>query len=403
MPADNVTTLPWRNDRCQFTANGVMKKNLFNAATFLRDHPALRGRFAFDEFAYKVRVMRPLPWDDEIDRDWTAMDDSQSVDFDVPTKLIAEAVEVVARENRVHPVRAYLNGLAWDGLPRLDKWLSYYLGAEQTDYLAAVGRAWMISAVARVMEPGCKADHMLILEGPQGLKKSTAIKALAGEDWFTDEIAEFGSKDAAMQIRGVWIVEIAELDAMSKSEATRVKAFLTRTTDRFRPPYGARMITSARECIFAGTTNEMDYFRDASGARRFWPVECGPKIDLQGLRADRDQLWAEAVSLYNDGAPWWITSADIADEAREEQRSRYEEDPWTPRIMEWIDERFERDHFKIDEILTHAVGLQPKDTDQRAQKRVAGILRLNGFKRKKVRQGGRGAPTPRLWVRVNDP
>lgn len=408
----NVTPLKleWDKSGCAYGSNGTLTKNLANACHFLRHHPEIRGRFAFDEFSLSVIVRKPLPWSDETDRDWTDLDDlcaaelaqSQPNDFNIDPRTIASAVQRVAAENAYHPVRAYLNSLNWDGEPRLEKWLSYYLGAEQGPYSAAIGRAWPVSAVARIMQPGCKADHVLILEGPQGLKKSSALKALAGEQWFTDEIADFGSKDAAMQVRGVWVIELAELDQLSKRELTTVKAFVTRTTDRFRPPYGARMITSPRECVFAGTTNEDAYLRDPTGARRYWPVKCGPHIDLDGIRADRDQLWAEAVHRYRNGEPWWLIDREIEQAARDAQRERYEEDPWQTAIMEWIAERPDRDHFRMDELLVNGLGLSSRDLDQRAQKRVANILHSNGWQRRVVRVDG-GKRTTRAWVRKDGP
>ena len=178
-------------------------------------------------------------------------------------------------------MKAYLQGLLWDGVERLDRWLSTYLGAEDTDYSRAVGSRWLISAVARIFQPGAKADCCLILEGPQGIRKSTALRTIAGE-YFTDELADLGSKDAAMQTRGVWIIELSELDNLSHAEVARIKAFMSRTTDRFRPPYGMRLVESPRQCVFAGTVNHGTYLRDETGGRRFWPVVCG-RIDVEGL------------------------------------------------------------------------------------------------------------------------
>jgi predicted P-loop ATPase len=158
---------------------------------------------------------------------------------------------------------------------RLDSWALTYLGADDTPLNRAFGALWAISAIARIMQPGAKADHMLILEGPQGARKSTALKVLAGADWFTDELAEIGSKDAAQQMRGVWIIEIAELDAIGRAEVSRIKAFLSRTVDRYRPPYGRYVIDVPRQCVFAGSVNPDTYLRDETGNRRFWPVRCG--------------------------------------------------------------------------------------------------------------------------------
>jgi predicted P-loop ATPase len=210
-----------------------------------------------------------------------------------------------------------------------------YLGAEDTPLNRAIASLWMISAVARIMQPGCKADHMLILEGPQGIRKSTALKLLASDAWFTDELAEIGSKDAAQQMRGVWIIEMAELDAIGRAEVSRIKAFLTRTSDRYRPPNERYVITVPRQCVFAGSVNPDTYLRDETGNRRFWPLRCG-EIDLDGLRRDRDQLWAEAVARFNAGAHWWLEDRDLIASATAEQEARYEPDAWDALIERWL-------------------------------------------------------------------
>ena len=193
----------------------------------------------------------------------------------------------------------------------------------------------MISAVARIMQPGAKVDHMLILEGPQGTKKSSALKALAGADWFTDELAEIGSKDAAQQMRGIWIIEIAELDAISRAEVSRIKAFLSRTRDRYRPPYERYVVEVPRQCVFAGSVNPDTYLRDETGNRRFWLVRCGV-INLDALSRDRDQLWAEAVARYRDGTIWWLGETELIADAKAEQDRRYHSDAWDSRIDRWL-------------------------------------------------------------------
>ena len=203
---------------------------------------------------------------------------------------------------------------------------STYLGVEDTDYSRAVGSRWLISAVARIFQPGAKADCCLILEGLQGIRKSTALRTIAGE-YFTDELADLGSKDAAMQTRGVWIIELSELDNLSHAEVARIKAFMSRATDRFRPPYGMRLVESARQCVFAGTVNHGTYLRDETGGRRFWPVVCG-RIDVEGLGEVRDQLWAEAKARYQSGCPWWLDTPDLVQLASDQQEARYEGDPW---------------------------------------------------------------------------
>jgi putative DNA primase/helicase len=314
---------------------------------------------------------------------------------------------------RVHPVRDYLGSLTWDGVPRLEPWVCRYLGAEDTPLNRAFGSLWMISAVARIMRPGVKVDHMLILEGPQGAKKSTALKVLAGEDWFTDELAEIGSKDAAQQMRGVWIIEIAELDAIGRAEVSRIKAFLTRTTDRYRPPYGRHVVTVPRQCVFAGSVNPDTYLRDETGNRRFWPVRCGP-IDLDGLRRDRDQLWAEAVARHRDGAIWWLEDPALIVAAGAEQDARYQADAWDTLIERWLafekrrvnhghggyddwrDEEVERDaplsDVSVGEILQHAIGIEPGRWSRADQMRVTAYLKANGWRKYQARVGaGRGS------------
>jgi len=222
---------------------------------------------------------------------------------------------------------------------RLGQWLNVFLGVEQTAYVEAVSRCWPISAVARIYGPGCKADCALIMEGPQGKFKSTAVHKLAGE-FFTDDIGELGTKDAAMQTAGKWIIEIAELDSMTRGEVTRVKAFMSRAVDRYRPPYGRSVVEQPRQCVFVGTVNQDAWNPDETGGRRFWPVVCGA-IDAQGLADSRDQLWAEAVAEYKAGATWWLDTPELNQAAEAEQSARYQGDSWDEVIFAWATTRVE--------------------------------------------------------------
>jgi predicted P-loop ATPase len=266
----------------------------------------------------------------------------------------------------------------------VDSWLSTYLGAEDTEYIRAIGSRWLISAVARIFRPGAKADCCLILEGPQGIRKSTALRALAGE-FFTDELADLGSKDAAMQTRGVWIIELSELDSLSHSEVARIKAFMSRTTDRFRPPYGMRLVESPRQCVFAGTVNHSTYLRDETGGRRFWPINCD-RIDVESLARDRDQLWAEAKARFEAGCVWWLDSADLVRMASDEQTERYEGDPWEEVIGRWSDDR---SNVSISEILEKCLQKPQGLWTQSDKNRAARCLRFLGWERYRERQGAR--------------
>jgi putative DNA primase/helicase len=297
----------------------IPERNEANVITALTNDEAFAGALVFDEFRQELLVNRPLPWDENalvIPRAWSDADDVRCAEWlqrreiNVTPIVVSRSVSAIARDIRIHPVREYLNNIRWDGVPRMETSAIAYLGAEDTRLNRAFGSLWMISAIARIMRPGAKVDHMLILEGPQGAKKSTALKALAGEEWFIDELAEIGSKDAAQQLRGVWIVEIAELDAISRAEVSRIKSFLSRSVDRYRPPYERYVIDVPRQCVFAGSVNPDTYLRDETGNRRFWLVRCG-HIDLDALRRDRDQLWAEAVARYREGAVWWLDDPEL--------------------------------------------------------------------------------------------
>jgi predicted P-loop ATPase len=392
--AVNASASSWRNDLL-LNLNGTVKPVLANAITALRGAQEWSGSLAYNEFSNCTVLRKPAPWMKsvaDVHEEWTPNHDVLATEWlhhqgiFVPVDVTGQAIEAVARERPFHPVRNYLKELTWDGTHRIESWLSEYLGVDPSPYAAAVGSRWLISAVARVFEPGSKADCCLILEGEQGIRKSTALRILA-EPWFTDEIADLGSKDAALQTRGVWVIEIAELDSMSRSEIGRIKAFMSRAIDRFRPPYGKRLITSPRQCVFAGSVNHGTYLRDETGGRRFWPVECkAAVIDTDGLAIIRDQLWAEATYLYFEGKPWWLDSMELNREAAEEQAERYEGDPWDDLILKWVEGR---ESVSIPEILAQCIDKKTDMWTQMDRNRVARCLRANGWKRFYAREGSR--------------
>jgi len=227
----------------------------------------------------------------------------------------------------------------------------------------------------------------LILEGPQGARKSTALRVLS-EPWFTDDLGDIGSKDSQLQIRGVWIVEWAELDAMNRVDVARIKAFMSRSIDRFRPPYGRRLIELPRESVFAGTTNSDSYLRDETGARRFWPVRCN-SIDIDGLKRDRDQLWAEAVGRFREGAPWWLDKQFLVEAAEVEQAERYEGGIWDGIIPQWV---AGRESVSIDEVLGGCIA-KPAERWTQADRNAIGRT-LRALRWERFNSGPRGA---RKW------
>ena len=376
----------WRGDLL-LTPTKQPKPLLRNAIIALRRAPEWDGVLAYDDFALATMAMKPPPWLKARDNTWTPQlwtdrDDTLTTDWlqaqgiGVPVTVGATAVEAVAKDASFHPVRDYLTGLTWDGTARIAGFAATHLGAEATAYHSEVSRCMFIAAVARIMRPGCKHEHMPILEAPQGKGKSKAIATLFSP-WFTDDLAELGTKDASMQVRAAWCIEVAELAAMTRGEIERVKAFVTRQVDRFRPSYGRRVIEVPRQSVFIGSTNADSYLKDETGARRFWPIRCGA-INHEAIERDRDRLWAEAVSLFNAGRPWWLTDTAMVTQAREQQADRHQDDPWQPAISKYCEDRTD---ISIDEILSNLLGIERAKWTQTDQNRIARCLIQMGWKR----------------------
>lgn len=379
---------------------GEPRPILANAIHALRTAPEWKGVLWHDEFAATTVARNRPPWSTEHSKwhntEWSDRDDLlvanwlQHQGILVPASIAGQAVEAVARDRLWHPVREYLDALQWDGVARIDAWLSTYLGAADSAYTRAVGPRWLISAVARICRPGAKVDCALILEGPQGIKKSSALQIM-GHPWFTDRLSELGSKDAAMETRSVWIIEIAELDTMTRAEVGTIKAFISRTTDRFRPPYGKRLVELPRQCVFAGSVNpEGGYLKDATGGRRFWPVACGA-IGIAAVERDRDQLWAEACVRFRAGDPWWLDDQRLEALAAEQQADRYQGDAWDDPIRRYLEHAAgQQDGVSVAEILEKALGMERGRWTQADQNRVVRTLTSMGLRQFRARVGGHG-------------
>lgn len=373
---------------------------------------ALVGRISvgFDTFSQQTRLLGPPPWakTDNFPRDWT---DADTVNCQLfvqtlfndkgvlrPSKdTVFDAVSLLASHNKFNPLQDYLNALKWDGVGRIRNLLSTYFGASDTPYHQAIGAKFMVSSVARAMEPGCKVDTVLILEGKQGIKKSSSIAALAGEGWFTDELPELSNKDAAIQLVGKWIVEISELSAFNRSDTETIKKFMSRSTDRFRAPYGKVASDHPRNTVFVATTNDEHYLKDTTGNRRFWPVTCG-QIDIAAIRRDRDQLWAEAVAHYRDGMQWWLTD-DEAIFAEAEQDARRDVDPWEERIAAIA--KLMGNHPVTVDMICNQLGIAFERQNAGINSRISKCLKLCGYDRKRLSAGLDGR-RPWAYVKSNE-
>lgn len=369
--------------RCK--ADGTVvgpEPSLRNVALILEHDRRMKGKIRLNEMSHKISL-RGLDVTD-LDEVNAAIWIDDTYQLRAPTSMIHEAMMAVGAKNSFHPVREYLDGLEWDGGKRIDHWLPVYCASPNKTIVRAYSRRWMISAVARIMRPGCKVDTTLILQGLQGARKSTAFETLCSAAWFSDTAVDLRDKDALQALQGIWVYEFAELDSVRRSEATSVKAFLSSRADRFRPSYGRNMIRYDRQCVIVGTTNETNFLRDATGSRRFWPVQVGA-IDIDGLEADRDQLWAEAVAAYNAGEQWWLTE----DEEKRREASAYlftEADAWEEPIAEWLG-RIGHVQVSTLQVWTDGLGKRKGDLTAVSRKRLVRILEAQGFKRKHTRTG----------------
>lgn len=402
----------WRNGLLLTSKDKLPRRCLANVMHVLSLHPAWRGVLAFDEFGLAVITQKQPPMRPEDAPptyklgDWTDEDSARTatwfaseVGFEPTTIHVDQGVAVVAKKQIVHPVRDWLASLEWDGTPRVDSFATLYLGANDSAYAKAVGRRWMIAAVARVFEPGSKVDSLLALEGKQGIGKSSLLRLLAGPEWFADTGVMVGDKDSYQALRRKWVYEFAELASIRGREVERVKNFLSSQVDTFRASYGRRTQDHPRQVVFAGSTNEAHYLTDPTGSRRFWPLKCG-SIDLGAVKADRDQLWAEAVALYRAGEPWHLDTPELRALAADETAEREERDDWIDIVARWLKAPTRpdghggreivdlRQGITTGDILLGALGFPAERVAPAATKRAGHVLRALGFSPWQERSGG---------------
>jgi predicted P-loop ATPase len=309
-------------------------------------------------------------------------------EFDPGRNHTLDAAVQLCLENQFDPVVDYINGLQWDGVKRIDKWLTTYLGAHDTVLNCAIGMIALVAQIRRARQPGCKFDQIIVLESPEGKLKSTALNVLAGgEAFFSDQtILGKGDKEQQELLRGVWVYEIAELSNSTRSEVESVKAFASRTHDRARPAYGRCVVELPRRCVIWASTNDDHYLKSQTGNRRFWPIKVAEEspIDIEALKRDRDQLLAEAAVMETEGASI-VLPAGLWSDASEEQEQRREIDPWEDLLSDipGRDVDGERRIF-TNEIMRDILQI-PTDRQMTTQfQRVGKIMRRHGWNGPKV-------------------
>jgi predicted P-loop ATPase len=361
--------------------------NLANVALILEKQ--LRTQLWFDEFHQKIFYAdsdSSGEWIDELTREATIQ---LQKDFHLPRlneDVARKALLRHAQKDIRNEPRAWMESLSWDGVQRIANFVSEYLNGEKNEYSGAVGTNLLLSIVARTFVPGCQVDSVVILEGPQGYRKTSALRVLGG-NWYADTHDRISSKDFLIGIQGKLLIEIPELSSFSGSDILGIKKVITTTNDRFRPPYDRSAKDFPRRCVFVGTTNESLYLNDQTGNRRFLPVKVKRAIDTEKISRDREQLFAEAVHLYELGENWWEVPEELL---AKEHKSRECEDAWEGPIETFIENK---QCVTCSEIL-QCLGLPLKEQNKGHQLRVGKILRVLGWHRIQA-----GNKRQRSWVR----
>jgi hypothetical protein len=371
--------------------SGAPKPTMRNARAALR---RLGLGFAYDMFRHRKMVQGQVieEFAGEITDDACMMLRGLILDrfgFDPGTQQVQDAIMLMCIEEPEHPVREMLDNLEWDGVPRLDTWLSRYLGAADTPLNRAIGPIMLVAAVRRVRVPGVKFDQIIVFEGAQGTGKSTAVKILAGEGLHSDqEILSLDPKAQLELLDGVWFYEINELEGMNRAEVAKIKAFASRQVDRARLAYARNAASRPRQVIFIGTTNEDKYLRDQTGNRRFWPVRTGT-IDLPALDCDRDQLLAEAAFREAQGASIALPP-ELWKDAAAEQEARVEEDPWVEQIEAAVPiVAGDKLRFVTLNLLNEVLGIRPENQNQGHTKRLSALMTRLGWRKEKFKLHGK--------------
>ena len=400
------------NDRAKGLEPG---KALHNSIVMLSHSEIFGGCFAFNEFEQQPFIVAPLPWEKQGEGLYEPriVEDSDRIRTQAylekygarnSKQQVADAIKIAAEEQSFHPVRDYFLSIEWDGKPRLDTWLIDYASAteQESDYVKTVGRCWIMGCVKRILKPGSLFQNMLVLEGGQGLGKSTLLKTLAtvaGREFFTDQLdfSTIKSPSGLMMVQGTLIVEMQELEGLDSSGINRVKGFIGLSSDKVQPKFLNDIVTMPRQFVLAGSTNRSQWYDDETGGRRFWPIKVCGMMDIEGLEAIKDQLWAEAVSRVQDGEKYWVKpDDDIYNLFQSEQSERQLSDPWDNIVYKFLQGK---DIVDEEEILVHVLDIPRERWSRAIINRVKSILTRSGYE-KKPKWCNKANKTIRRWVRT---
>lgn len=385
--------------------SGKIVQSIDNICEVIRRDPNLSGRIRYNTLSYAPFIFGDLPWSKGNYREWNNTDDSnlkcyiESVYGLKSLEKIMEALNIVIYENKFNPVVDYLEQLTWDGKPHIENLLTDYLGVKKDKYSIECMKLFMLGAINRAYYPGCKFDYMPVLVGEQGVGKSTFFKLLAGnDDWYNDNFNTVDGDKATEKLRGMWIVELAELLAVKKAQAVEsIKAFITSTVDTYRPPYGRRTEQRPRVCVFAGTTNSTHFLTDRTGNRRYLPLMVN-KSDVkksmfdnrEAVQEDFRQAWAEALHIYKTDNPKLVLPDELMQTVKDIQGSYIEEDVRVGIIQEWLDNTKE-DYVCAAMIYELALGNERQKPDRRASNEIHDIMEhsIKHWKKVSNEHGGR--------------
>lgn len=394
----------WQGKLQQNLTGTAYMSNIHNIDLMLMNHDNFAGRFAFDEFTERTMCMQRPSWVQSDGGVWvpTPMQDEGLTHLTAALQgaglkaanhsEVARCLDAVARKNGFNSLQDYLGSLVWDGTPRIDHWLHRYCQTSDTVYEQKAGAWWLISAVARAYVPGVKVDHVLLLEGLQGVKKSTTWMIVARrQEWYLEYTEDLKTAEGRKQLRGRWIIALPELSALSKKEARDVKAFVTRQSENYRDIFEKYYRDHARSSVLCGDTNDEQYFTDRTGNRRYWPVATGV-VQANDLDADMDQLWAEAVVRYRAGDRWWpddVADAEFIRLQAAQTEKRRKDDVWHQHIVDWLDRETAAGR-EVDalpnatNLAFKIIGIQVKDVKQADAEQIGGVLKLLGYERQSV-------------------